>query len=143
MIKITLGRDEIIYLKNFIGKGRQSARALTRARILLLAHEGKRNYEIMDALGVSRSTIWRIKKRYLKEGLKNALKDKPRPGQPIKYTGKHEAEIIALACSNPPEGRKQWTLELLTEELLKKEGFETINRESVRLVLKKAKRNHG
>ena len=89
-------------------------------------------------VGISRATVSNIKKRYREEGLQSALTDKPRPGQPKKYTERHEAEIIARACTKSPDGRKRWSLKLLTEELRKKEGFKTINRESVRLVLKKA-----
>ena len=85
----------------------------------------------------------RIRKRYLDEGLQSALVDKQRPGQPEKYTERHVAEIMALACTQPPDGRKRWSLTLLTEELRKKQGFETINRESIRLILKKAKLNPG
>jgi transposase len=143
MIEITLGRDEVKYLREIIGKGRHSARTITRARILLLAHEGKRDYEIANALGIGRSTVWRIKKRYLAEGLQSALSEKYRPGQPRKYTEKHEAEIIALACTTPPKGSKRWSIALLTEELRKKKGLETVNRESVRLVLKKVGRSLG
>jgi len=83
------------------------------------------------------------KKKYFKEGLKNTLVDKPRSGQPEKYTERHATEIIAQACTKPPAGRKRWTLVLLTEELRKKEEFETINKESIRLILKKAKLNPG
>jgi transposase len=92
---------------------------------------------IAEALSTHRQTVWRIKKRYVEEGLESALKDKPRPGQPKKYKIKHETEIAALACTIPPEGRKKWTLELLQEELRTREGFENINRESIRLILKK------
>jgi len=55
----------------------------------------------------------------------------------------HEAEVIAQACTESPDGSKRWTLTLLTEEMRKKNGFETINRESIRLILKKAKLNLG
>jgi len=79
----------------------------------------------------------------LDEGLRFALNDKPRPGQPKRYNDKHEAEIIATACTSPPKGSKKWTLVLLVEELKKKDDFETISRETIRLVLKKAKQNHG
>jgi putative transposase len=72
-----------------------------------------------------------------------ALFDKPRSGQPIIYTEKHVAEVIALACSSSPDGRKRWSLSLLTGELRKKEGFETISKESVRLILKKVKLSLG
>lgn len=94
-------------------------------------------------MDVGRNTVGRIKKRYLDEGLLSALEDKPRTGQPIKYTEKHAMEIIALACTPPPDRRKKWTLILLTEELKKREEFKTINKESIRLVLKKAKLDLG
>jgi transposase len=99
--------------------------------------------EIKDMLGISRATVSNIKRRYREEGLESALRDKPRSGQPKKYTERHEAEIIAQACTKSPDGRKRWSLTLLTEEMRKKRGFETINRESIRLILKKAKQNRG
>jgi transposase len=69
--------------------------------------------------------------------------DKPRSGQPRKYTERQEAEIMAQACASPPEGRARWSVRLLTEELRKQKGFETINRENVRLVLKKRRLGLG
>lgn len=65
--------------------------------------------------------------------------DKPRSGQPEKYSEKQVAEIIALACTKPPERRNRWSLAHLCEELRKKEGFKTINKETIRLILKKNK----
>jgi putative transposase len=139
MLNIILKNSEVKFLTNFIKKGLRNARSLTRARILLLANQGKRDTEIAKTLGVGRSTALRIRKRYLEEGLQSALVDKPRSGQPEKYSQKHFAEIIALACTKPPEGRKRWSLVLLCEELRIKEGFETINKETIRLILKKNK----
>ncbi len=95
MAKIKLEEDEVQYLIDFVKKGQKSARELTRARILLLANKNKKNTEIVEILNVSRNTVGRIKKRYLDEGLQSALEDKTRTGQPIKYTEKHTAEIIA------------------------------------------------
>ena len=143
MVLIKLKDDEEQYLQDFVKKGQKNARKLTRARILLLANKNKKNVEIAEILNVGRNTVGRTKKRYLEEGLQSAIEDKPRTSQPIKYTEKHIAEIIAQACTTPPAGRKKWTLVLLTEELKKKEGFETINKESIRLILKKAKLNLG
>jgi len=143
MVLIKLKDDEEQYLQDFVKKGQKNARKLTRARILLLANKNKKNVEIAEILNVGRNTVGRTKKRYLEEGLQSAIEDKPRTSQPIKYTETHTAEIIAQACTKPPEGRKKWTLVLLTEELKKKEGFETINKESIRLILKKAKLNLG
>lgn len=123
--------------------GAKKARAIARANVLLLADEGRSNDEICNATRVHRQSIWRIKKRYLKEGLDSVLKEKPRPGQPKKYTDRDEAEIIATACASPPKGRKRWTVRLLTDEMKNKKGFNTINRESVRLILKKRKLSLG
>ena len=143
MEKIKLTENEVEYLNNFVKKGRKSARELTRAHVLLLVNDGKTEIEIKDMLRISRATVSNIKKRYRKEGLQNALAEKPRSGQPKKYTEKHETEVIAQACTESPDGRKRWTLALLTEEMQKKNGFETINKESIRLILKKAKLNLG
>lgn len=136
--QIKLKKEDLNFLRKFIKKGTKKARAIARANALLLANEGYSNSVISKATGLHRQSIWRIKKRYLEGGLNSALEDKPRPGQPRKYTEKHEAEIIAQACTEPPEGRKRWTIQLLVKKLRKKNEFETINRESVRLVLKKA-----
>ena len=140
---IKLKEDEVKFLRDFVKKGRKSARELTRARILLLVNQQKGDTEIAEILEVGRNTVWRTKKRYREEGLQSALTEKPRPGQPKKYTERHEAEIIAQACTKSPDGRKRWSLTLLTEEMRKREGFETINRESIRLILKKAKQSRG
>lgn len=143
MLQIKLKDHELNFLHDFVRKGHKNARELTRACILLLLNQQQRITEITKVLGVSRNTTLNLRKRYLEEGLPNSLFDKPRSGQPVKYTEKHAAEVIALACSSSPDGRKRWSLSLLTEELRKKEGFETIGKESVRLILKKAKLNLG
>ena len=143
MVKINLEEDEVKFLRDFVKRGRKSARGLTRARILLLANQQNEDAEIAETLDVGRNTVWRTKKKYREEGLQNALAEKPRSGQPKKYTDKHETEVIAQACTESPDGRRRWTLALLTEEIRKKDGFETINKESIRLILKKAKLNLG
>lgn len=142
-LKIQLKGEEVHFLNNFVKNGLRKAREVYRANVLLLANKGKRDVEIAEILSISRQTVARVKKKYVKEGLESALKDKPRSGQPIKYDERKKAEIIALACSNPPEGRKRWTIRLLMGEMRDKEGFETINFESMRLILKKAGLNLG
>jgi transposase len=134
MGRIKLTEKEAEYLSAFVKKGRKSARELTRAHVLLLVNIGRTEMEIKDTMRIRRATVSNIKKRYREEGLQSALKEKPRSGQPKKYTERHEAEIIAQACTKSPDGSKRWSLTLLTEELRKKEGFETINRESIRLI---------
>ena len=141
--KIKLKKEERTFLQEFLKKGTKKARAIARANVLLLLDEGWEVNTIAKMLKVHRQKIWRTKKRFLEEGLTLSLQEKPRSGQPKKYTPKHEADIIAEACTKAPNGRKRWTVRLLTKELKKKRGFETINRESLRLVLKKATLNHG
>jgi len=143
MIKIKLKKEEREFLHQFVKKGIKKARAIARANALLLADEGYSNKEISKITKVHRQSIWRIKKRYSEKGLNSALEEKPRPGQPKKYTDKQESDIIAMACTDPPKGRKRWSIRLLTNKMKKKKDFKTINRESVRLILKKAKLSLG
>ena len=117
MEKIILAPKEVEYLHDFLKKGRKSARELIRANILLFTHEGKTEMEIKNTLRISRATVSNTKKRFREEGLQNALSEKPRSGQPRKYSAKQEAEIIAMACTNPPKGRKKWTVRLLTVQM--------------------------
>lgn len=137
MAKVYLKDNEFEFLNDFIKRGRKSARELTRAHILLLLNDGKTEMEIKDTLRISRATVSNIKKRYREEGLEKALSEKPRPGQPRKYSPKQEAEVIALACTKPPKGYKRWSIRLIASKLQRRKGFETINRETIRLILKK------
>ena len=140
-VKLTI--KEVDFLESFKGSARLSQREYDRINILLLLNKGKKDSEIVDFLGVERTTIWRVRKRYLSEGLQSALEEKSRSGQPRKYGPKEEAEVIALACSSAPEGRSRWSLELLTEKLRKRKGLGNINRETIRLILKKTNANLG
>ena len=134
---VKLSLSEIKFLHAFKSSGKRSQREFDRANILLLLHKGKKDAEIVDFLEVERTTIWRTRKRYLEEGLEKSLQEKERSGQPRKYGPRQEAEIIALACSDPPEGRARWSLELLAEKLNPQKGLGSINRETIRLILKK------
>ena len=105
--------------------------------------KGWDNESVTLSTGLHRQSLWRIKKRYLAEGAQSAITEKPRSGQPKKYLEKHKAIIIAKACTSPPKGRKKWSVRLLAENMRKEEDMKSMNRESVRLVLKKAKPSHG
>ena len=143
MVKINLKKREINYLNAFVKQGNKSARAITRARILLLSQKKEKDVDIQKLLSVGRSTVWRVKNNYLSKGIDYALMERERPGQPLKYDNKHKVEIIAHACTTPPKGRKRWSVRLLAEELKKNKNFKTINRETIRLVLKKTTPNLG
>lgn len=131
------------FLTNLTKTGNRSSREFERAYILLALDKGKKHVEIEDFYNVSRITVWRIKRNYMDEGVVGAIHDEPRPGQPIKYDDKVKADIIALACSKAPEGRSRWTLRLLEKTLKLEYCIETINRETIRLLLKKTNVNLG
>ena len=142
-IIIKLKEKEVLFLKKLLKKGTNKARRLTRVNILLLANKGKQSDEIAMLLSINRSTVAQVKKRYIEKGIDYSLEEKPRSGQPAKYTKKHVAEIIAQACTKAPSGSKRWTVRLLTKTLSKRKNLKTINRESIRLILKKAELSLG
>ena len=136
-INIHLKRSEIALLEKRKKERLLSSRELNRINMLLLSHRKKQEKSIADFLDVERTTVWRTKVKYLKEGIQSALSERPRSGQPRKYNQRHETVLVALACSQAPEGRSRWTLKLLTQAMKEQEGIKTINRESIRLMLKK------
>lgn len=140
---VQLTSKQIKFLKKFKQQDKRSLREINRANILLLLHKGKQSADITEFLDIGRNTVSRTKQKYLREGINASLQEEDRPGQPIKYAPKQEAELIALTCSSAPLGRTRWTLELLKETLKKQKGFKTINRESIRLMLKKTNVNLG
>ena len=134
---VTLTKEEKKDLQTFIGRGKASARKITRARILLLAHEGKKDQEIIDGLQVGRATVERMRKKFIEGGVDFAIHERPRPGGRPKLDAKAEATLIALACSDAPEGRSVWTMQLLADRLVEMGLVESISDETVRRYLKK------
>ena len=140
---VNLTEDERTYLLNLFKGGKHPARKLNRARILLLADEGKTDEAIEEVLHIGFSTVRRTRKKFVEGGLEYALNELPRPGGERKLKGKQEAFLIALACSNPPEGRKIWTMQLLADKLVELGTVDTISDETVRRVLKKKMLSRG
>lgn len=129
-------------LKKLTHSGVISARKLNRAQVLVLSDEArpdgrKTDQEIADVLEISTATIVRIRRRFVQEGLEAALTEKPRPGQPRHLSGKDKAAVVALACSDPPEGYARWSLRLLADKLVELELVDSISHTSVKEVLKK------
>src|SRR3954452_12495761 len=89
--------------------GRQAARKLKRAQILLAADAGSSDETIAACVGVGPSTVYRTKRRFVEGNLPAALEEAPRPGVARKLSGKEEALLVATACASPPEGRARWT----------------------------------
>jgi transposase len=134
---VDLTEQERAYLLKFIKSGTKSARKLNRARILLLADEGKTDPEIVDALHTGSATVQRIRKRFVEGNLERALNEDPRPGGTRKLDEKGESLLEQIASSKPPDGRKRWTLQLLADRLVKLKVVDSMSHETVRKELKK------
>lgn len=139
----TLTAEERVQLLRLTKQGRVSARKLMRAHVLLQADAGVSDKAIAAALHIGITTVERLRKRFVEEGLDAALSERPRPGGQRKLDGKQEAFLIALACSTPPEGRQSWTMQLLADTLVAVQVVEAISDETVRRTLKKTRSNRG
>ena len=142
--QVLLDASQRDYLIDLISSGTESARKLTRARILLKADESElgpayTDEYIQEAVEVSISTIERVRKAFVLDGLIAALTPKKRSNasRPRKFDGEKEAHLIALACSEAPEGFSRWTLRLLAEKMVELNHFSSISHETIRQVLKK------
>ena len=122
--KIDLTQEEREKLEKGCHHGNWKARKILRARFFLLADVGERNknkalrdQEIADRVGLSKATVGNLRRNFQNERL-GALEDKYRCGRPKKVDGELEAQIIALACSQAPQGRERWTLRLMADKLV-------------------------
>jgi putative transposase len=134
-------------LEQKVRSGNETARTLTRARILLLTDrstgDGRGDAEVAAVLLCSQATVGTIRKRFLNEGLQAALYDKPRPGRAPKITGDIEAQLTLIACSDPPEGCARWTVRLLAEQRVEVGLVDSIHYTTVGERLKKTASNPG
>lgn len=141
--RVTLTEEERQKLEDISKKGKTEAARITRARILLLADKGEHgpgwtSRMISEAVGVTPRTIEHVKQRFVERGIDQALERSPwKTSKPRLFDGEKEARLIALACSEPPEGRARWTLVLLSEKVVELEIVPHCTPESVRKVLKK------
>jgi|SRR5687768_11593940 hypothetical protein len=141
--KVTLTPDERQELLALVSKGKAAAYKLTRARILLHSDQGAEgpawsDERIAEALEVSAKTVERTRQTCVEVGLEAALKRRVRcRAGNVKFDGETEAHLLALACSQPPEGRVRWTLHLLADKLVEMTHFDHISHETIRQHLKK------
>jgi transposase len=147
-IVVRLTMEERSELEALVSKGKHSAATLTRARVLLKADtalgDGWSDERIAEALECGESTVARTRKRLAQGGLKAALSRKRPEGRLYrKLDGKAEARLLALACSQPPEGRARWTLRLLADKLVELEVVDAIDPATVHRTLKKTRSSRG
>lgn len=146
---VRLPEEERASLLTLIGRGAAPARAQAHARILLKANRGEAGPEWTDgaigtALEVDPTTVARVRKLYVTEGLEAALHRKaPDRVYRRRLDGEQEARLVAVTCSEPPSGQKRWTLRLLANKLVELEVVETVSHETVRQTLKQTFSNPG
>ena len=143
LTSLVLKEEEIAHLRQMLNSGRHLSREITRAQILLKLHAGGKPTAISQELLTQPSTVNKIKRRYLEQGLEYALKDAPRSGAPPKITEFHEADVTMLACSTPPEGYGQWSVELLSDKMVQLGYTEGVSPSSIRRILKKVNSSPG
>ena len=140
---VRLSEEERSELTKLVKTGRAPAYRRRHAEILLQADQGQHgpalhDRQIVDKLDVARQTVEKVRKRCVEEGLEAASgrRQRSRDRAPV-LDGEGEAQLVAIACSEPPDGRARWTLHLLADELKRRKIVQTISHETVRKVLKK------
>jgi transposase len=147
--RVHLTKEQREHLRRRINAGQGSARELTHARVLLKVDEASdgpawSDEAVARALDVGASTVWRVRRRFVAEGLDGAVRRKP-PDRVYVRTldGEAEAQLVALSCSEPPKGRVRWSMRLLANRLVELHVVETVSDETVRRVLKKTRSSRG
>lgn len=136
-------------LHKLIASGIEHSRTLTHARILLKADEAEggpnwKNATIAEAFGINRLTVTRVRSRFVEGGLHRALHRKEQERHKArKLDGAQEAHLIALTCSEAPEGRARWTLRLVAEKFVELGYADELSYETVRRVLKRGSSSRG
>jgi transposase len=147
---ITLSEGQHRALESLTKKGVAPANQIRHAQILLHIDRGPKGpgwstAQIIEAFTVSRSTVERVRKRFLEQGLDAALVRRPQPARPHKrkLDGQAEAHLVALLCGQKPEEAERWSLRLVREKLVELEIVSSISHETVRQVLKKTNSSRG
>ena len=142
--RVTLTQEERKKLEDMSTKGKRAARTVLYARALLLLDVGEDGQKwivskVAEALGVTSRSLEKLKKRFVEEGLWTAIERKQRikPPREIQFGGEFEAHLLALACSDAPEGRERWTMRLLADKMIELKFVETVSVMTICNTLKK------
>ena len=146
---VELSSEEREHLEALISKGKSSAKAILKARILLKSDQGPlgpnwTDDRIVEALDTNLSMVTRVRRQLVEEGLTAVLARKKRAQPPITtiFDGEAQARLIALACSEPPEGHARWSVRLLADKVVELEIVEAAHFNTVGRALKKTRSNH-
>lgn len=130
--RVTLSLDDRSKLEELVRAGEASVRMIKRAQVLLSAADGVPDEVIAATVRVGTSTVYRLKQRFVEEGVDRALNEAKRPRPQRKLAAHEEALLVAVACSDPPSGRARWTLKLLADEMVTLTSHERLSAETVR-----------
>ena len=145
---VELTSEERRQLGGLVKKGKVAGYKIRHAQMLLKADQGKqgpgwRDKQIAQAFGSHLTTVERLRKRFIEQGLEAALERNKRQNYTCKLDGDAEARLIAIACSKPPEGRNEWTLRLLADRLVELSVVDSISHMTVSRTLKKTNSSPG
>ena len=146
--RVTLDEEERFELEKLTRPGKTESRRYIHARALLLCNAGVggpawKVGDVAEALGITSRAIEKIKKRFVEEGLNAALdrKQSEKPPREVQFDGAFEARVIALACSEAPEGRARWTVRLLADKAVELNFAPSVSHMTVQRILKKTNLN--
>lgn len=135
-VELQLTAEDRGTVEEIRSKGVHHAREVNRAHVLWCLDRGIPEAQILEVLGVGRTALWRTRAAYL-QGVERAVFDLARSGRPRRYGADAEARVMALASSDPPEGRQRWTLLELERAARQQFGLGSVSRETVRRILKR------
>jgi len=146
MVELTV--QERTELEQLVAKGKVAGYKIRHAQMLLKADQAEhgpawQDVRIAEAFGVHRTTVERLRKRFVERGLVSALEHQTRKNYRRKLDGDAEAHLIALACSEAPEGRSKWTLRLLADRLVELDVVASVSHMTIGRTLKKTNLSRG
>lgn len=134
-LRVRVKSSHLEKLRALVRAGVQSVRVVRRALVLCQLHKGATAVQVAGAVQMSEKAVREIGRRYQKQGLEQALYDKPRPGARPVLDESQRQRIIAMVCSDPPQGRARWTVRLIAEEAVKRKLVPRVGRETIRVLL--------
>ena len=147
---VKLISEERAELEALVRRGKAAGWKIQRAQVILKCDQGPEgpgwiDVRIAEAFGCTTRSLENWRKKAVEKGPLSLLQRKVRltPPTPPRLDGEKEARLVALACSDPPEGRARWTMQLLAERLVQLEVVDSISHETVRSALKKMTSNRG
>jgi putative transposase len=134
-LRIEISAKDRRELQSLLSRGVQQVRVVLRALALLQLAKGISAPRIAGFIPLTPQAIRKVSHRYQEGGLERALYEKPRPGAAEVLDDNQKQRLIAMVCSNPPEGRARWTVRLVAEEAVKRKLVPRVGRETIRILL--------